>query len=239
MRRSGRPSITTSSTLLWIACAALAIVAACSPFGSSGGGLAPDAGTGAIDGGDAGALVEAGSELDSGDGGADADASGPACSSDVVLIGTDVHGVQNVKIPTGSVDAYGFAAPAIATVTARCAKVYVADLGTVAGGDIVFGVYTDGGVKPGERLAATKLSNVKVGWNAAELDHPVVIGPGQTLWLALTPTNGEISIRANVVCVANQDARMTRSGLAAGALPNPFNHNDAGLQCGATLFLAP
>lgn len=232
--RQAAPGTSPTSTLLW-ALLVVAAVAACSRFGSSS---APGETGGSPDGGaDVVSIDEGGARLDASDGAPDTGAA--SCSSETVLVGTDVLTSGSDLVPAGSVDAYGFAAGGIAVVVARCVRLHVANISELGDGKVLFGVYDDGGETPGNKIATATFTDVKAGWNVAELDDPVNVAPGATYWLAFTPTTGSVRIPVKDVCGNNQDPRHSRTGLQPGALPSPFDADNGGPQCGASVFLTP
>ncbi len=228
MQRPARPSSS------WWGLLALAI-AACAPFGSSSTATVdtgePDASSGETADA-AGASPDAGVEERP-------DASDESCSSDAVVVGTSTEGAEVDRVPARSVDAYGFTASGgIASVIARCVKLYVADVSKLAGGNIVVGVYSDVGNKPGLLVAKASFASVKVGWNTAFLDAPLTVAPSGSYWLAFTPTDGEFSVLANGTCAQGQRPRSTRNNLTSGELPSPFEPTGNGPECGASVLLA-
>ena len=108
-----------------------------------------------------------------------------------MLIGANEIAKDYNRVPTTTVDAYGFTTPStVDVVTARCARLYVGNREELEDGTIAFGVYQDRTLSPSTRLAAASFVDVKVGWNTALLEPPVAVTRGRTLWLAFTPTKG-------------------------------------------------
>lgn len=210
--------------------AALASAGACTSFEGS----APPADAGLED--DGGVASDA-----SPDGAPDGASLGPSCSSDELIVGSrTVTGQANV-VPDDYADAYAFAVGVPPSPFATCARIWIEGL-TMRAASVKIGVYSDAAAKPKDLLTTGVISGPSVKqWNATPLNPPLRVEPGARLWLAVTVSDGQVTLDVRPACTpgAGSISLHAMQGVN-GNLPNPFATTRADdPACEPALYLSP
>lgn len=118
----------------------------------------------------------------------------------------------------GYMDCYGFVAATNAT--AQCAFLYIDAPPSTAPAYVAVYAESDAGA-PDALLATAQFTAMVPGWNAARLDRPLTVAPGEHVWLGVGAPTGVVHYRYHSgTCTGLEDHADTT---APNGPANPFN----------------